>query len=118
MAKGLLIVELDLNDNNLEELRENQGKLKRSLEDGIWGALSWYGDRTARVEDMSITLGSVPMALSKVTASELKELSVRDQTGWLCYILESVDDKSGEAFDLLERVHGALESRLYMGIGW
>ena len=119
MTKGLLTVELDLNDRNLPELRKNQDKLRRSLEDGIWGALSWYGDRTARIKGMSITLGEdrcIPVALSKATARALKELPVRDQTHWLLYLLEELDDGSADAFDVLDRVHGSLTRRIWMGV--
>ena len=119
MAKALITVEVDLDDGNLKRLRENQDKMTRSVADDIQGALSWYGDPRARIKHMSITLGedsSVPAGLSKATAKELKDLSVRDQTRWVLLLMEELDDGSAEAFDVLDRVHGSLTRRIWMGV--
>jgi len=118
MAKGLLMVELNLNDNNLTELRENQDKLRRSLADGIWGALSWYGDDKAKVEQVSIALGPTPKVLCKAAADSLKGMSVREKTRWAEYFLEELDEYDVDSCDVLERVHAAIEFRVFMGMGW
>jgi hypothetical protein len=115
MAKGLLLVELDLDDDNLKELQENQDKLRRALVDGIWGALSWYGDDKAKVEQMSIRLGSAPKALSKAAAEALKDLSAQDQMHWTLYLMEELDDGGDEADEMLDCVHGSLTRRIWMG---
>ena len=118
MAKALIIVEVNLDDGNLKELRENQDKLTRSLKDDIQGAISWYGDPRARTEELSITRGaddSVPAGLAKATAKALEDLPVRDQTHWLLYLLEELDDGSADAFEVLDRVHGSLTQRIWMG---
>jgi hypothetical protein len=119
LAKALIIVKADLDDGNVKTLRENQDKLMRSLSDDIQGAISWYGDPRARIEAMSITLGkdsSVPVGLSKATTKALQELSVRDQTRWVLLLMEELDDASAEAFDVLDRVHGSLTRRIWMGV--
>jgi hypothetical protein len=118
MAKGLLLVELDLDDDNLKELKENQDKLRRALVDGIWGALSWYGDDNAQVEEMSIALGPTPRALCRVAANSFRGMSVREKTRWTEYFLEELDDYDADSCDMLERVHHAIESRIYMGMRW
>ena len=118
MNKALIIVVADLDDANLKDLRDNQDKLTRSLSEDIQGALSWYGDPSARIEELSITLGednSVPAGLGKATAKALKELPVRDQAHWLLYLMEELDDGSADAFDVLDRVHGSLTRRIWMG---
>jgi hypothetical protein len=119
LAKALIIVEADLDGDNLKELRENQDKLTRSLSQDIQGAISWYGDPRARIKEMSVTLGaddSVAAGLCKATAKALKSLPARDQTHWVLFLMEDLDDGSEDASELLDRVHGSLTRRIWMGV--
>jgi hypothetical protein len=118
MGKALIIVEADLDEANLKELRKKQDKLTRSLKEDIQGAISLYGDPRARIREFSITLGedsSIPAGLAKATATGLRELPVREQTHWVLYLMEELDDGSADAFDVLDRVHGSLIRRIWTG---
>ena len=121
MAKALIIVEVDLDGDNLKELRHNQDKLTRSLSEDIQGAISWYGDPGSRIRGLSIALGaddSIPAGLCKAAATSLKEMSVRDKTHWVKVLLEELDEYDADSCDMLERVHDTIEFRVFMGMGW
>jgi hypothetical protein len=121
MGKALIIVEVDLDDGNLQHLRKNQDKLTRSLGEDIQGAISWYGDPRARIKELSITLGAgdaVPAGLCKAAYKSLKEMSVTDKTHWVKCFLKELDEYDADSCDVLERVHTAIEFRVYMGMGW
>jgi hypothetical protein len=119
LAKALIIVEADLDGDDLKELRENQDKLTRSLSEDIQGAVSWYGDPRARIKGLSITLGaddSVAAGFCKATANALQGLPARDQTHWVLFLMEELDDGSADASEVLDRVHGSLTRRIWMGV--
>jgi len=118
MSKALITAEVNLNERNLNELRENEKKLSESLVDDVRGAISWYGDPKARVKRLNVTLGpdsAVPMGLSKATATALKELPAQQRGQWVIYLLEELDDGSDEGREVLDRVYGSLTRRTWLG---